>query len=106
MRKNIITKAMAVVSMLILSALGFINSVYATNINTANIYAVRDCGNLLTYKGTQVKVTYVEYINEGKHYPAYCMDKTKGEGGSLCAMARPGRAICCPFWAQRPFLRR
>ena len=77
MRKNIITKAMAVVSMLILSALGFINSVYATNINTANIYAVRDCGNLLTYKGTQVKVTYVEYINEGKHYPAYCMDKTK-----------------------------
>ena len=77
MRKNIITKAMSVVSMLILSALGFINSVYATNINTANIYAVRDCGNLLTYKGTQVKVTYVEYINEGKHYPAYCMDKTK-----------------------------
>lgn len=77
MRKNIITKAMAVVSMLILSALGFINSVYATNINTANIYAVRDCGNLLTYKGTQVKVTYVEYINEGKHYLAYCMDKTK-----------------------------
>lgn len=77
MRKNIITKAMAVVSMLILSALGFINSVYATNINTANIYAVRDCGNLLTYKGTQVKVTYVEYINEGNHYPAYCMDKTK-----------------------------
>ncbi len=77
MRKNIIIKAMAVVSMLILSALGFINSVYATNINTANIYAVRDCGNLLTYKGTQVKVTYVEYINEGKHYPAYCMDKTK-----------------------------
>lgn len=77
MRKNIITKAMAVVSMLILSALGFINSVYATNINTANIYAVRDCGNLLTYKGTSVKVTYVEYINEGNHYPAYCMDKTK-----------------------------
>ena len=77
MRKNIITKAMAIVSMLILSALGFINSVYATNINTANIYAVRDCGNLLTYKGTPVKVTYVEYINEGNHYPAYCMDKTK-----------------------------
>ena len=77
MRKNIITKAMAIVSMLILSALGFINSVYATNINTANIYAVRDCGNLLTYRGTPVKVTYVEYINEGNHYPAYCMDKTK-----------------------------
>lgn len=77
MRKNIITKAMVIVSMLILSALGFINSVYATNINTANIYAVRDCGNLLTYRGTPVKVTYVEYINEGNHYPAYCMDKTK-----------------------------
>lgn len=77
MRKNIITKAIAVVSLLILSALGFINSVYATNINTANIYAVRDCGNLLTYRGTPVKVTYVEYINEGNHYPAYCMDKTK-----------------------------
>ena len=77
LRKNIITKALVIISMLILSALGFINSVYAVNISTANIYAVKDCGSLLTYKGIPVKVTYVEYTNEGVCYPAYCLDKTK-----------------------------
>lgn len=77
MKKHIITRTLIVLSILILNALGFINSVYATNINTANIYAVGDCGSLLTYKGIVVKVTYVEYINNATHYPAYCMDKTK-----------------------------
>ena len=63
LKKHIITRTLIVLSILILNALGFINSVYATNINTANIYAVGDCGSLLTYKGIVVKVTYVEYIN-------------------------------------------
>lgn len=66
----------AIIFMMILNIVGITN-VYATNINSANIYAVNDCGKLLTYKGTPVKVTYVEYISDGIHYPAYCMDKTK-----------------------------
>ena len=34
-------------------------------------------GNLLKYKGTTVKVSYIVYENDGIQYPAYCMDKTK-----------------------------
>ncbi len=60
-----------------LNFLNFTNSVIATNLNTVNVYAVGDCGNLLTYKGIVVKTTYIEYEHEGKRYPAYCLDKTK-----------------------------
>ena len=55
----------------------FLNSVYAENISSANIYGVGDCGCLLTYKGVTVKVSYVEYNHNGISYPAYCLDKTK-----------------------------
>ena len=72
-----IKSILLVVSALILNFLGVVNNVYAANINTANIYAVNDCGSLLKYKGIPVKVTYVEYTANGIHYPAYCMDKTK-----------------------------
>lgn len=60
-----------------LNILGVINSVYATNINSANLYSVGDCGQLLTYKGSIIKVSYVQYMENGISYPAYCMDKTK-----------------------------
>ena len=72
-----IKSILLVVSALILNFLGVVNNAYAANINTANIYAVNDCGSLLKYKGVPVKVTYVEYTSNGIHYPAYCMDKTK-----------------------------
>lgn len=53
------------------------NLVYANQINSAHIYSIGDCGQLLTYKGIIVKTNYVEYTKDGVHYPAYCMDKTK-----------------------------
>ena len=62
---------------MILNFLNFTNSVIASNIDEANVYAVGDCGSLLTYKGVTVKTTYIEYQNDGKVYPAYCLDKTK-----------------------------
>ena len=62
---------------IILNLLNFTNSVIATNIDEANVYAVGNCGSLLTYKGTTVITTYIEYENNGKKYPAYCLDKTK-----------------------------
>ena len=78
MRKNIkISKILVGVLIIILSSLGFINSVYASNITSANIYKAGDCGRLLTYKGVEVIVSYVEYVQNGVHYPAYCLDKTK-----------------------------
>ncbi len=64
-------------AIIILNFLNFTNSVIASNIDAANVYAVGDCGSLLTYKGTTVKTTYIEYQNGGKVYPAYCLDKTK-----------------------------
>lgn len=62
---------------LALNLLGITNISNAQTINSANVYAVSDCGKLLTYKGIIVKAGYVEYINNGEHYPAYCLDKTK-----------------------------
>lgn len=62
---------------LALNLLGITNISNAQTINSANVYVVSDCGKLLTYKGIVVKAGYVEYINNGEHYPAYCLDKTK-----------------------------
>ena len=66
-----------VFAIIILNFLNFTNSVIASNIDSANVYAVGDCGSLLTYQGTTVITTYIEYQNDGKVYPAYCLDKTK-----------------------------
>ncbi len=66
-----------VFAIMILNVLNFTNSVIATNIDAANVYAVGDCGSLLKYKGITVKTTYIQYENDGKVYPAYCLDKTK-----------------------------
>ena len=67
---------------IIISSLSFINSVYATTVNSAEIYSIGDCGDLLKYKGFIVQVSYVQYQHEGNEYPAYCMDKTKLGVGS------------------------
>lgn len=75
--KSLIIKILLVFSILVLNILNVLNNVQAVNINSADIYCVGDCGELLTYKGVNVKVSYVEYLNNGVSYPAYCMDKTK-----------------------------
>ena len=62
---------------LILQFCVFYNSVIATQLDSANIYMVGDCGSLLKYKGVEVKVSYVQYTDGGVNYPAYCLDKTK-----------------------------
>lgn len=78
-----VRKTGIVLIFLVLNLLGITSISNAQTINSANIYAVSDCGKLLTYKGVIVKAEYVEYTNNGKHYPAYCLDKTKiGAQGS------------------------
>ena len=64
-------------ALFVFNMLNFMNVVHAESINVANIYSIGDCGSLLTYKGATVKVSYVQYIQDGVEYPAYCMDKTK-----------------------------
>ena len=75
--KNKISKVFLIFCVLILNLLVFINSSQAINIDTAHIYEVGDCGQLLKYKGSIVIVKYVQYDYDGGQYPAYCLDKTK-----------------------------
>lgn len=63
--------------LLVFNILGIMNVVHANTIHSASLYSIGDCGKLLTYKGVPIKVSYVEYTENGVHYPAYCMDKTK-----------------------------
>ena len=77
-KKSKIKKILIIVAIFIMNALGFINAVYATPyIDTAYIYSVSNCGELLKYKGGVVETDYVQYSYNGVDYPAYCMDKTK-----------------------------
>lgn len=75
--KNIIRKIAIILAVLMFNVLGFLNSAYAASVNPINLYLAGDCGQLLKYKGVVVKTSYIEYINENNHYPAYCLDKTK-----------------------------
>ena len=80
-RKNklisIAKKIGVAIALLGLNIAGVYSIANAQTINSAYIYSIGDCGKLLTYKGVPVKVSYVEYTENGVHYPAYCMDKTK-----------------------------
>ena len=56
-----------------------LNSVKAVNITAISpieLHSRGTCQQLLKYKGTVVKTTYVEYTYNKKNYPAYCLDKT------------------------------
>ena len=77
-KKSKITKLFIILAIFIMNALGFMNSVYAiSEINSAYVYSIGDCGQLLKYKGVIVITGYVQYSYNGVSYPAYCLDKTK-----------------------------
>lgn len=76
-KKSKIKKVLIILAIFIMNGLGFMNAVYATSMDSANLYAIADCGQLLKYKGVVVKVSYVQYSYNGVDYPAYCLDKTK-----------------------------
>ena len=75
--KKYIKIACIALAIIVLNFLNFTNSVIASNLESANVQAIGDCGSLLKYKGIIVKTTYIAYDHNGKLYPAYCMDKTK-----------------------------
>ena len=66
-----------ILAIIILSFLNFKNAVKASDLNTANIQSIGNCGYLLKYQGIIVETFYAAYMHEGKSYPAYCLDKTK-----------------------------
>ena len=74
--KNLIIKLIVVFSivMIILNAISI--KAFA-NIDKKNLYSIGDCGRLLK-KGNIVVKTYIVVYNEnGKEYPAYCLDANK-----------------------------
>ena len=75
--KKVIKILLIILAIILMNCFNVINSIASTNIDTANINAVGDCGELLKYKGIVVKTFYAEYIYDGISYPAYCLDKTK-----------------------------
>lgn len=70
-------KLLVILTIFIINSLGFINAVYATSMESANLYVIGDCGQLLKYRGNVVTVNYVQYTHNGVNYPAYCLNKTK-----------------------------
>lgn len=91
-------KIFVFLAIFIMNGLGFMNAVYATSINSANLYTTGDCGALLKYKGGVVKVSYVQYSDNGLDYPAYCMDKTKPRSRNrklfgICARGNKRRRV-------------
>ena len=77
-RKIIIAITLTIITFLV-NIITFANCVKAASlkeISQIELHSRGYCGQLLKYKGVIVKVTYVEYIHNGKNYPAYCLDKT------------------------------
>ena len=74
--KNLIIKFISLFS-IILIILNAISIKAFANIDKKNLYSIGDCGRLLK-KGDIVVKTYIVVYNEnGKEYPAYCLDKDK-----------------------------
>lgn len=79
-KTKILVVALIIITILSMNFIVLVNCVKATNIaqiSKIDLHYGGMCEELLKYKGVTVKTTYVEYYgNDGKNYPAYCMDKT------------------------------
>lgn len=74
---------MIVMLLLIILNTILIHHVQAVNIDTAKLYDVGMCGDLLKYKGSTIRVTYVEYKAGGETNPAYCLNANLPGVGEL-----------------------
>lgn len=79
LKTKILIAAVIIMAILTMNFIVLVNSVKAANmsqISQIDLHYGGMCEQLLTYKGVPVKTTYVEYYgDDGKNYPAYCMDK-------------------------------
>lgn len=74
--KKIITKFMVIFTIIVCILNIFVVSTFA-NIDRKNLYSKGDCGRLLKKGDIVVKTYIVVYNDNGKEYPAYCLDKNK-----------------------------
>ena len=77
MKKRLIKiSKVALIVMLILAVdIGFVlNCVQATNISKEKVYEIDYCEKVLRYKGIPRGSVYVVYEENGKEYPAYCIN--------------------------------
>ena len=79
LKTKILTAMLIATIIILMNFIVLLNSVKATNLtemSAIDLHYGGMCKALLNYKGVTVKTTYVEYYGEnGKNYPAYCMDK-------------------------------
>lgn len=62
---------------IIITAMNFTMVRAETPITSADLKNSGDCGQLLRRNGSIIKTTYITYANNGKIYPAYCLNRTK-----------------------------
>jgi hypothetical protein len=74
--KKLITK-LIVVFAIVTCVLNIVTIKTFANIDKKNLYSKGDCGRLLKKGDTAVKTYVVVYNQDGKEYPAYCLDKNK-----------------------------
>lgn len=74
--KKLITK-LIVVFAIVTCVLNIVTVKTFANIDKKNLYSKGDCGRLLKKGDTVVKTYVVVYNQDGKEYPAYCLDKNK-----------------------------
>lgn len=74
--KRIITKFIIIFT-IIVCTLNAITLTTFANIDKKNLYSKGDCGRLLKKGDVVVKTYIVVYNDNGKEYPAYCLDKNK-----------------------------
>ena len=74
--KKLITK-LIVVFAIVACVLNIVTIKTFANIDKKNLYSKGDCGRLLKKGDTVVKTYVVVYNQDGKEYPAYCLDKNK-----------------------------
>ena len=65
---------LAVLLLIITNATLLINCVQAANLNSEKVYEIDYCDKVLKYKGTPRGSVYVVYEENGKQYPAYCIN--------------------------------
>lgn len=74
--KRLITK-LIIVFTIVTCILNIVTIKTFANIDKKDLYSKGDCGRLLKKGDTVVKTYIVVYNQNGKEYPAYCLDKNK-----------------------------
>ena len=65
---------LAIILLIVINSTLIINCVQAANLQTKKVYEIDYCEKVLKYKGIQRGSVYVVYEENGKQYPAYCIN--------------------------------